>query len=59
MSSYDNWLQDNSAYVAHLARPDRDDWLCQCGDGAMGVPIEDIPVRCPTCNHPIREDDDE
>ena len=31
----------------------RVDWLCQCGNGRLAVPEEDVPDFCPMCGYPI------
>ena len=33
---------------------ERVDWLCQCGNGRLSVEVEEVPLDCPTCGHPIR-----
>jgi len=37
------------------------DWLCGCGNGALGISPEEIPANCPICGQefPIPQNSEE
>lgn len=36
----------------------RCNWLCQCGEGMLGIPESQVPFQCPRCGYRIRGDAD-
>jgi uncharacterized protein (DUF983 family) len=35
----------------------RVNWLCQCGNGRLGVEEDDVPPYCEVCGHEIPDAD--